>query len=116
MQNFRKIFNNLVKKINNLKISKKDKEDLINNLIDLTMLFQDKILDKQIDFEKRILDIEQYLKEDSDFCDNEYIINCPYCNKEVYVIMKEEKIEIKCPICKKVIQVEYDNDSQKGNN
>ena len=115
MQNTRRIFNNLVEKINDLKISKKAKEDLINSVIDLTVSFQEIVLDKQTDFEKRILNIEQYLKEDSDFCENEYIVNCPYCNKEVYIIMKEDKFDLKCPSCKNIIQVEYD-DSQKDKN
>ncbi len=115
MSQAKETFDSLIKKIEDLKISKKSKEDIIDNIIQLVSCFQNQMLNKQTDFEKRITEIEKYIKEENDFMDDEYSIKCPYCNNNIYIVMKKEKFDMRCPICNNVIQVEYDNSSNNNN-
>lgn len=64
---------------------------------------QEKI--ENLEEEVKSMEKELYIDEESDF-----IITCPYCNKEIVVDVEEIKDEIECPECNNIIELDWGDD------
>ncbi len=110
MANIKDMFNDLVENVNNLRISKKSKEQILDLVCDILLQLEDDILSKQNYLEDRLDKIEQYINDDIEYnqIDYDLSIKCPYCNREIDVFMDKDKMDIKCPLCNNIIELEWD--------
>lgn len=126
---YQKIMNNLEKQITD----QEQLELVKNSIANLTVTFMDtvdKVLEysdeklnnleeKQQDLEERLSrvqkivdNIEKYIYEDEN--DFEFEVVCPYCNHQfVTDIDVEESSEIKCPECKNIIELDFNDDESE---
>ena len=137
----KKIGNEMKRFVQDLKDIIKDEREL-NSLLDRTELLFDNILkeisqyaeeeekklnelkNKQKKQDKRMEDIEtkiEFLDENmenifKDIYDEEegdFKIECPYCNYEFSADIDEHALEIYCPECNNIIELDWSDDSEK---
>ena len=118
MDNSKEIFYRMVDKIESLRISKKDKQILLDDLTELLLQYSSEVENKTYKkvnerIEKRLSNIEEFLRPDLEHVDCDVEIKCPYCNKVVQIYMNKAKMDAKCPMCKKAIELEWSFEKKK---
>lgn len=70
--------------------------------------------EKQQKMDKRLKSIEKDIYEEEE--DGDFEIICPYCNNEFFVQYDELKDEVMCPECDNMIELDWNEDSETGDN
>lgn len=114
---FKEVIKNLEKNID----SRKDLEYAKTQVTELTMTYLEElgkieeIYDKKLSLcEGRIEDLEQTIEKiDNELFSEEETdlepINCPYCNSRFLIEFDNTKKEVKCPDCKNIIELDWEN-------
>lgn len=86
-------------------------EENANSKMDILVTTQAMLQEKleKLEDEVKSMEKELYIDEDSDFS-----ITCPYCNNEIIVECEELKDEIECPECNNIIELDWGDDCNCG--
>ncbi len=112
---FKEVIANLEKQIQN----KEDLEFVKKQVTELTMSYLHELekIEQNYDFKvtrctERIEDLEKSLEDVKEQICHEEIdvepITCPYCNSKFLIEFDNKQKEIKCPDCKNIIELDWD--------
>lgn len=115
---FKEVLNNLEQNISNTK----DTQYAKSQITELTLTYLEELgkieetYDKKLSLcEERIDDLEQAIEKieseiavEDDETDYEPI-NCPYCNTKFIIEFDSRSSEVRCPDCKNIIKLDWEN-------
>lgn len=114
---FKEVIANLEKNIQN----KQDLEYVKKQVTELTMSYLDELekIEQNYDFKvsrcsERIEDLEKAVNDVRNKVNHEEEIDvepitCPYCNSRFLIEFDNKQKEIKCPDCKNIIELDWEN-------
>lgn len=114
---FKEVIANLEKNIQN----KQDLEYVKKQVTELTMSYLDELekIEQNYDFKvsrcsERIEDLEKAVNDVKNKVNHEEEIDvepitCPYCNSRFLIEFDNKQKEIKCPDCKNIIELDWEN-------
>jgi len=114
---FKEVISNLEQNISNTK----DTEYAKSQILELTLTYLEElgkieeIYDKKISLcEERIDDLEESVEKiESEISEEEETdyepISCPYCNAKFIIEFDSRSNEVRCPDCKNIIKLDWEN-------
>ena len=127
-ETYRKIIETLEKNVKNkeeLDDAKQKLDDLVKDVIEnYDFLFQNydekiKLLEQgQLEAKSKIDDLEnrvRYFEKLMEMEDYDVFVTCPYCSTEFQTEYDEDIVEIPCPECGKLIEIDWSDDESEEN-
>jgi len=127
-ETYRKIIETLEKNVKDekeLDEARKNLDDLVKDVIaNYDSLFQNyddeikNLKQNQIESKKKIDDLEnriRYFEKLMEMEDYDVFVTCPYCGLEFQTEYDEEIVEIPCPECGRLIEIDWSDDEKDEN-